>query len=74
MNEYECPQCGIGFIERANPTDIDAWCGTWFDHPPVGLGGCMQKTSSYLIESDALKRQNKELAEEAARRLEGVGQ
>lgn len=69
MTDHQCPNCGVAFMERANSTDVDAWCGAWFDHPPVGLGGCMQRSSSYLIESDALKRQSRELAEEDARRL-----
>lgn len=55
-----CPDCGGEMVERQNPTAEQAWCGTWFDHPPVELGGC-SRVRTILEPSAALLRQEDEL-------------
>lgn len=71
MSALKCRSCGAELVERANPTAIDAWCGTWFDHPPVAPGDCTRR-DTVLIESEALKQQNAELLAEHESRLEGL--
>lgn len=69
MTVIICRACGTTLVERTNPTWEQAWCGTWFDHPPAPDGDCTRK-GTVLIESEALKQQNAELRAERESRLE----
>jgi len=66
-----CPGCGADMLPRTNPTPEQAWCGTWFDHVPVPLGGCT-RFPTLLKPSAALLQQDADLRAEHESRLEGL--
>lgn len=63
-----CSRCGAALVARVNPTLEQAWCGEWFDHPPVPFDRCGNQRGSVLLASAALNRQDEEQRREAERR------
>lgn len=61
-----CSRCGIALMARVNPTPEQAWCGKWFDHPPVPFGACGNQRGSALLPSTDLLKQNEELRQKSA--------
>lgn len=56
-----CKGCGATLVERKNPTYEQAFCGTWFDHPPVERWSCLKINDSHLIASPQLLAQHEQM-------------